>query len=86
MQLALKKGINYIDTAPFYGQGRSEEILGQALRNVPRQAYYVATKVGRYEKEYDKMFDYSTEKTRESVERSLRMLGVEYIDVVQVCD
>ncbi|XP_055638728.1 uncharacterized protein LOC129776863 [Toxorhynchites rutilus septentrionalis] len=86
VRLALKRGINYIDTAPFYGQGRSEEILGQALRNVPRQAYYIATKVGRYEKEYDTMFDFSAEKTRESVERSLRIIGVDYIDVVQIHD
>lgn len=86
VRLALQKGINYVDTAPFYGQRRSEEILGQALKDVPRQAYYVATKVGRYEKEYDKMFDFSAKKTRESVEKSLKLLGVEYIDVVQIHD
>ncbi|XP_065091386.1 uncharacterized protein LOC135712336 [Ochlerotatus camptorhynchus] len=86
VRLALKKGINYIDTAPFYGQGRSEEILGHALKDVPRQAYYVATKVARYEMEYDKMFDFSAKKTRASVEKSLKLLGVDYIDVVQIHD
>ncbi|XP_058449728.1 uncharacterized protein LOC131429550 [Malaya genurostris] len=86
VHLALKKGINYVDTAPYYGQGRSEEILGQAFKDVPRQAYYIATKVGRYEMEYDKMFDYSAKKTRESIERSLKLLGVDYLDVVQIHD
>uniref|UniRef100_A0A182K3H3 NADP-dependent oxidoreductase domain-containing protein n=1 Tax=Anopheles christyi TaxID=43041 RepID=A0A182K3H3_9DIPT len=86
VKYAVQRGINYIDTAPFYGQGRSEEVLGRALRNVPREAYYVATKVSRYEREYDRMFDYSAKKTRESVERSLQLLGLEYIDVVQIHD
>ncbi|EDW34434.1 GL21588 [Drosophila persimilis] len=44
VQDALKSGINYIDTAPWYGQGRSEEVLGQALKDVPRESYYIATK------------------------------------------
>ncbi|XP_062563828.1 uncharacterized protein LOC134226823 [Armigeres subalbatus] len=86
VRLALKKGINYIDTAPYYGQGRSEEILGSGLKGVPRQAYYVATKVGRYELEYENMFDYSAKKTRESVEKSLTLMGLDYIDVVQIHD
>ncbi|XP_055542441.1 uncharacterized protein LOC129728084 [Wyeomyia smithii] len=86
VHLALKSGINYIDTAPYYGQGRSEEILGVALKDVPRQAYYIATKVGRYETDYRRMFDYSAKKTRESVEKSLKLLGVKCLDVVQIHD
>ena len=42
---ALKSGINFIDTAPWYGQGVSEERLGVALQNVPREKYFIATKV-----------------------------------------
>ncbi|XP_075146366.1 uncharacterized protein LOC142220870 [Haematobia irritans] len=83
---ALKIGINYFDTAPYYGQGRSEEILGKALKDIPRSSYYVATKVGRYEKTYEGMFDYSAKKTRASVERSLELLGLEYVDVIQIHD
>merc|ERR1719187_1377720 len=41
---ALEQGINYIDTAPWYGQGRSERVLGMALKDIPRKAYYIATK------------------------------------------
>jgi L-galactose dehydrogenase len=42
---ALKSGVNYIDTAPWYGLGVSEERLGVALENVPRNTYFMATKV-----------------------------------------
>ena len=33
--------VNYIDTAPWYGQGKSEEILGKCLEDVPREAYFI---------------------------------------------
>lgn len=82
---ALKAGINYIDTAPYYGQGRSEEVLGMALKDVPRSAYYLATKVGRYNATFEGMFDFSAKKTRESVEKSLKLLGLDYVDIIQVC-
>ena len=46
IEYSLKKGINYIDTAPWYGN--SEEVVGRALKskNIPRECYYIATKVG----------------------------------------
>ena len=53
-------------------------------RNIPRKAYYLATKVGRYEQEVGNMFDFTREKTIKSVEQSLERLGVEYIDLIQV--
>lgn len=42
---ALKSGINFIDTAPWYGAGVSEKRLGLALKHIPRDKYYIATKV-----------------------------------------
>ena len=42
---AVQSGINFIDTSPWYGQGVSEERLGIALKNIPREKYYIATKV-----------------------------------------
>ena len=42
---ALRSGINFIDTAPWYGQGVSEQRLGIALKEIPRHTYYIATKV-----------------------------------------
>lgn len=80
---AIKSGINYIDTAPIYGGGRSEIVLGQALKNIPRSSYVLATKVGRTSK---CTFDYTPEGVIRSFNSSLAKLGVEYIDVIQVHD
>ena len=44
---ALDLGLNLFDTAPLYGSGKSEERLGRALRDVPRDSYVLASKVGR---------------------------------------
>ncbi|KZC04078.1 D-arabinose 1-dehydrogenase [Dufourea novaeangliae] len=82
----IKQGINYIDTAPWYGQGRSETLIGKALKGIPRKAYYIATKIGRYELDYENMFDFSKEKTRRSFKRSLELLGLDYVDVIQIHD
>jgi len=46
----LKRGVNLIDSSHWYGQGRSERLLGLALADVPRAAYFINTKIGRYEK------------------------------------
>ncbi|TOF86272.1 hypothetical protein CGJ15_25265, partial [Vibrio parahaemolyticus] len=86
VHLALKSGINYIDTSPFYGNGRSEEIIGKALKGVPRSSYYIATKVGRYELAIERMFDFSGERVEKSVDKSLKLLGLDYVDVIQVHD
>lgn len=83
---ALKSGINYIDTGPWYGHGTSEKILGECLKTIPRSSYYIGTKVGRYEADPKLMFDFSAKKTRESVETSLKRLKLDYIDVMQVHD
>ncbi|XP_031616756.1 L-galactose dehydrogenase-like [Contarinia nasturtii] len=88
IQYAIKSGVNYIDTAPYYGQGRSEKIIGKALKGVPRQAYYIATKVGRYNmgNTIDEIFDFSAKKTKESIDISLNYLGLESVDVLQIHD
>ncbi|XP_050042984.1 uncharacterized protein [Dermacentor andersoni] len=83
---ALRCGVNYFDTAPWYGQGRSEEVLGKALQGLSRDAFYAATKVGRYEPECDRMFDFSGSRTLESVRESLEKMKLTYFDVVQVHD
>ncbi|KAJ8966495.1 hypothetical protein NQ317_005850 [Molorchus minor] len=80
---ALRKGINIIDTAPFYGHGVSEEVLGKCLEGIPRKAYYLNTKVGRYDKDIKIQFNFTAEKTRQSVDTSLRRLGVDYVDIIQ---
>lgn len=84
VQNAIRSGVNYIDTAPYYGQGKSEKIIGKALKGIPREAYYISTKVGRYEMDIAKQFDFSPKKTRESFQKSLEYLGLDYVDIIQV--
>lgn len=85
---AIKAGINLLDTAPWYGHGQSEEILGRALksRNIPRKAFYVSTKVCRYHPDVLEMFDFTYERTIQSVNESLQRMQLDYIDVVQIHD
>jgi len=80
---ALDLGINFIDVSPFYGYTKAEQVLGKALKGVPRDRYYLATKVGRYG---DAEFDFSAQRTLQSVDASLRRLGVEYLDIIQSHD
>lgn len=51
---ALHAGIGYFDTAPFYGYGRSELRVGQALRELPRESFVLSTKVGRWMEPLDR--------------------------------
>ncbi|XP_071506893.1 uncharacterized protein [Diadema antillarum] len=86
VEKALCSGINYIDTAPWYGQGKSEERLGVALKGIPRESYFIATKVGRYETNVEKMFDFTAERTARSVDESLARLGLDCVDIIQAHD
>jgi len=83
---AVKQGINYLDCAPFFNFGRAEEVLGQALRDIPRDAYFLTTKVGKYSPDVLKMYDYSFSRTEDSVNKSLDKLQVDCIDIVQIQD
>lgn len=78
---ALEAGIDLIDTSPLYGQ--SEERIGKALRGVPRTAFLLSTKTGTHP---ERRGDYSWDGTLWSVENSLRLLGVEYLDLCLVHD
>ena len=80
---AIEKGINYFDTAPFYGETKAETVLGKALQGIPREEYYLATKVGRYGA---REFDFSAGRSQRSVDESLERLGVDYVDLIQCHD
>lgn len=83
IQEAIRSGVNLIDTSPFYGQSRSEQCLGEALRDLPRSSFYLATKVGRHP---DCSFDYGAKAVARSLESSLERLNVNHIDLVQIHD
>ncbi|MBG1233512.1 aldo/keto reductase [Aestuariivirga litoralis] len=90
LHYAFDQGVNFVDTAELYGNGHSEEVIGQALKTWTGSKIYVATKVrpiqwprpddaapqmrGRFPEWY----------LRENVERSLKRLGVERIDLYQM--
>lgn len=87
---AFEQGVNFVDTAEYYGEGHSEEVIGRALQRWHGDKVYVATKVrpvqwpspdegdpqmrGRYPEWY----------VRHNVEQSLRRLGVERLDLFQL--
>ncbi|WAH96216.1 aldo/keto reductase [Arthrobacter sp. MMS18-M83] len=87
---AYEQGINFVDTAELYGGGRSERVIGESLRRWNGDKIYVATKIqpvrwpdadednpvmaGRYPSWY----------LREGVEKALRNLGVERLDLLQL--
>jgi aryl-alcohol dehydrogenase-like predicted oxidoreductase len=83
---ALELGVNWVDTAPFYGWGRAEEIVGRALHGRADDAL-VFTKCGTLpdEERGDRM-DLSPAAIRTDVEASLRRLRVERIDLLQMHD
>lgn len=80
---ALESGINFIDVSPFYGYTKAETVLGKALKGIPRDRYFLATKVGRYG---DAEFDFSAKRSAASVDESLERLGIDHIDIIQSHD
>ncbi|SFJ89628.1 Predicted oxidoreductase [Halobacillus dabanensis] len=82
---ALDTGINLIDTAPVYGFGRSEEIVGKAVEQYGRREdLLLATKVGMDWNEDTVFRNASKERIHKEVEDSLRRLKTDYIDIYQV--
>jgi len=102
---AIKKGLNlgiqYFDTAPLYGIGKSEQFYRKALEDVPRDDYVLSTKVGRVLNPVDStsstdiyvnpppmeaVIDFSRDGVLRSIEDSLKRLGLERIDIVFIHD
>ena len=83
---ALDAGVNWIDTADIYGQGRAERVIGQAVRD-RRDEVVIATKGGvawELEPAFRIWREASADYLRMSVDRSLQALGVDVIDLYQV--
>ncbi len=82
---AIERGINLIDTAPIYGRGRAEEIVGKVMRAYGRRdAFYIATKAGLEWNERGVFANSTTARLRRELEDSLRRFGTEYIDLYQI--
>ncbi|MFC1618504.1 aldo/keto reductase [Candidatus Neomarinimicrobiota bacterium] len=81
---ALDLGVNWIDTAPVYGLGRSEEVVAQALKGL-RSEVIVATKCGMvWTEQREISSSLKAESVRKEAEDSLRRLRTDYIDLYQI--
>jgi aryl-alcohol dehydrogenase-like predicted oxidoreductase len=84
IQAALAHGVNVVDTAPVYGFGRSEEIVGKALANGLRSQVILATKVGLEWQDGKITRNASRERIMREIDDSLHRLRTDYIDVYQL--
>jgi aryl-alcohol dehydrogenase-like predicted oxidoreductase len=100
IQAAYDVGVTSIDTAPIYGQGTSEEIVGEAIKDIPRDKVQILTKFGMrwdiskgsfFMKSKDNdgknidIYKYAgKESVIEECEKSLQRLGTDYIDLYQI--
>jgi D-threo-aldose 1-dehydrogenase len=98
---AWSTGVRYFDTAPFYGFGQACRIVGDAMREVPRDTWVLATKAGRllrprtdppatsalgHPMPFNLVFDYSYDGILRSFEDSLQRLGLAQIDILYAHD
>src|SRR5260370_28182027 len=82
VHLAIDQGINFFDTAPYYGRTLSETRLGEALKG-RRDRVVLATKCARYDVAG---FDFSADRVTRSVDESLQRLQTDYLDVLHIHD
>jgi aryl-alcohol dehydrogenase-like predicted oxidoreductase len=89
LQRAVDLGCNFFDTAWAYGDGHSEELLGKAIRANPNKKLYIATKVPPKnrawpsKREFSLDVSYPPEYVLEYVDKSLRNIGVDALDLIQ---
>ncbi len=83
---AIEHGMNFIDVSPYYGHYKAETVLGKALKDLPRDKYYLSTKVGRYGENGVNTWDYSAKRAKESVYESMERLNIDFIDLINVHD
>ncbi|MED4858745.1 aldo/keto reductase [Bacillus atrophaeus] len=81
---ALRNGVNLLDTAYIYGVGRSEELIGEVLREYNREDVIIATKAAHRKEGDDFVFDNSPAFLKQSVEDALKRLQTDYIDLFYI--
>ena len=82
LNTSLDNGINFFDTADVYGDGRSEQFIGELLKST-NEKIYVATKSGRRLNPHNSE-GYNPQNIESFIDRSLKNLGVECIDLLQL--
>jgi D-threo-aldose 1-dehydrogenase len=87
VRYALAQGLNFIDTAPHYGAGNSEIVIGQTLTGIPRSSYILGTKVGRLVNlGVESYFDYTRDGILRTIDESLKRLQVDHFDILHLHD
>ncbi len=96
IEAAWEHGIRYFDTAPMYGSGRSEYLLGTALNGLRREDYVISSKVGRLVDDPDPNgvgpswqswhFDFTSDGVKRSIEASMKRLRTDRIDLLLIHD
>jgi aryl-alcohol dehydrogenase-like predicted oxidoreductase len=82
---AVDRGINLIDTAPIYGHGHAEEVIGRAMHeNGRREAFFIATKAGLEWNERGVFANSTGPRLRRELEDSLHRFQTDFIDLYQV--
>jgi L-galactose dehydrogenase len=83
VHMAVDMGVNLIDVSPYYGLTKAETVLGEAIKDIPRDQFILSTKAGRYG---DDEFDYSAKRIISSLDESLQRLGTDYVDILLLHD
>ncbi|MBD3275147.1 MAG: aldo/keto reductase [Candidatus Marinimicrobia bacterium] len=83
IQASIDNGINLIDTAPAYGGGHAEEVVGQAIKG-RRDEAIIATKVGTMKKRGKFLRSLKPDVIREQIDNSLKRLDIDVIDLYQI--
>lgn len=84
LKMAYSLGINFFDTAPVYGFGKSEEMVGEVLKDI-RDKVVIATKFGlRWSERGTVIHDISPDSMMFELEASLKRLNTDYIDLYQI--
>ena len=85
VETSLEMGINYIDTSPRYGLGRSEQFVGQVVSHKDRDSFVLSTKVGRLLDPDAKggwYWDFSADGVRRSLQSSLERLNLDWVEIL----
>ncbi len=81
IQTALDKGITLIDTAPIYGFGHSEKIVGKALEQYDRESYIISTKAGLEWRDEQPYRNATRARLENEIDDSLQRLKTDYVDI-----
>ncbi|MDW8569890.1 aldo/keto reductase [Staphylococcus shinii] len=85
VRTAIKSGVSLLDTAYIYGLGRSEELIGETIKEFSRDEYKIATKGAHYfDENNEERISNKPEFLKEQVEQSLKRLQVDYIDLYYI--